>query len=470
MATSLGPVPLFGIGNVGKSPNVDAQVRLNLYVEVQQDSAKSRLALFPTPGLTTFVNFGAYPSRGFYKKGDFLYVVNRFTLWRVTNDGAMTSIGTLSSASGRVDISDNGTQIIIVDGTAGYIYNTQTAVFAQITDPDFPGAGTVTFLNGYFVVTKPDTGQFYISALYDGLSWAALDFATAESNPDNLVRVLADNGQLVLFGPETTEFWGDSGALDFPFARVGASAIEWGLAARWSLCKFMDSLIFLRRNRLGAVQVCALSGYNAQPVSTPEMDYVFSKYSATSDATGFSYMVSGHPFYQINFPTPGESWLYDGLTKAWSKMQYSPTASRHRGEIQQNFLDKNYVTDYENGKIYLLADGVFTDDGQTIAREIVTRHQTIGDWTSFDEVWIEFEAGTGTLTGQGSNPQVMLQVSKDNGHTWGREIWVPMGKQGEYRRRAVFRNLGRSRDWLFKVRITDPVKVVWAAAWGRVGK
>jgi hypothetical protein len=470
MATSLGPIPLFGIGNVGKSVNVDAQIRTNLYVEVQQDSAKSRLALFPTPGLVTFVNFGAYPSRGIYKKGDFLYVVNRNVLWKVANDGSMTNVGTLLTTAGRVDISDNGTQIIIVDGTNGYIYNTSTLVFAQITSPNWPGAGTVTFLNGYFIVTKPDTGQFYISALYDGLTWAALDFATAESNPDNLVRVLADNGQLVLFGPETTEFWGDSGALDFPFARVGASAIEWGLAARWTLCKFMDSLIFLRRNRLGAVQVCTLSGYNAQPVSTPEMDYVFSKYAATSDATAFTYMVSGHPFMQINFPTPGESWLYDGLTKAWSKVQYSPTASRHRGEIQQNFLDRNFVTDYENGKLYQLVDGVFTDDGQTIAREIISRHQTVGDWTIFDEVWFEMEAGAADLLGQGSNPKMMLQISKDGGHTHGNEIWVPMGKQGEYRRRAVYRNLGRARDWLFKARVTDPIKTVWVAAWGRVGK
>lgn len=470
MATQLGPILLFGLGNVGKSVNVDAQKRTNLYAEINQDAEKSTLSLFPTPGLQVFVNFGGYPTRGLYRKDNFLYVVNRFTLWRVSNDGAMTNLGTLVTSAGRVDISDNGTQIIIVDGPNGYIYNTSTLAFVQITDVDFPGASTVTFLNGYFVVTKPETGQFYISSLYDGLTWAALDFATAESNPDNLVRVMADNGQLVLFGPETTEFWGDSGALDFPFARVGAAAIEWGLAARWSLCKFMDALIFLRRNRLGAVQVCTLSGYNAAPVSNPEMDYVFSKYSATEDATGFSYMVSGHPLYQINFPSANESWLYDGLTKAWSKVQFSAAPSRHRAEIQQNFLDKSYVSDYENGKLYQFVDGVFNDDGEVIARELITRHQSAGQWTVFDEVWIEFEAGTGTISGQGANPQVMLQVSKDGGHVYGNEIWVPMGKIGEYRRRAVFRNLGRSRDWVFKIRVTDPVSTIFVAAWGRLGK
>lgn len=467
MATNLDPIPLFGIGNVGKSVNVDAQKRTNLYVEMQRDAEKGNLTLYPTPGLETFVNFGSYPSRGVYKMGDFLYVVNRFTLWRVANDGAMTNLGSLVTASGRVDFSDNGTQIIIVDGPNGYIYNTSTLAFTQITSPNWPGASTVTFLNGYFVITEPDSGRFYCSALYDGLTWAALDFATAESNPDDLIRVMADNGQLILFGPETTEFWGDSGAQDFPFARVGAAAIEWGLAARWSLAKFMDSTIFLRRNRLGAVQVCTLAGYNAVPVSNPEIDSIFSKYSGVENATGFSYMVSGHPFYQINFPSADESWLYDGLTRAWSKVQSGK--GRHRAEMQQNYLDRSYVSDYENGKLYYFRDGAYTDDGAPIVRELITRHQSIGQWSVFDEIWMEMEAGAADLVGQGSDPKLMLQISKDGGHTWGREIMVAMGKQGEYRRRAVFRNLGRARDWVFKFRVTDPVKCVFVAAWGRVG-
>jgi hypothetical protein len=79
------------------------------------------------------------------------------------------------------------------------------------------------------------------------------------------------------------------------------------------------------------------------------------------------------------------------------------------------------------------------------------------------------EAGVGKTTGQGSDPIIMLQVSKDGGHTWGNEIWVPFGKIGEYRRRAVWRRLGRSRDWVFKFRVTDPVKTVFVAAWGRGG-
>ena len=465
----LKPVPLFGIGNQGKSANVDAQSRTNLYVEVQSDPEKNILTMYPTPGLLTFVNFGSSPIRGIYERGDVLYLVVSNTLYSLNNAGVYTNLGSLSTYSGRVAFSDNGTQIMCVDGPNGYIYNVNTLVFAKITDVDFPGANTVTFFNGRFVVNKPNSGQFFISALYDGLSWDALDFATAESDPDNIVRVIAEAGQLVIYGDRTTEFWGDSGAADFPYARIGSAAIEWGLAARWSLCKFMDSLIFLRKNRLGQVQVAIQSGSNGTAVSNPEIDYVLSQYSAVSDATAFTYMLSGHPMYQINFPTANASWLYDGQSKSWSKVQYG-SSGRHRAEMQVQLLAKNYVTDYSNGKLYRLAEGTYTDDGVTIVREFVGRHQSIGDFSTISTMWIEMEAGTGINFGQGSNPQLMMQISRDGGHEWGSEIWRDIGAMGKYKARAVFNRCGAARDWLMRFRVTDPVKTVFIAAWGKISR
>lgn len=467
------PIPLFGIGNKGKSVNVNAQQRLNLYVEFQQDPEVNAIAMYCTPGLLADLNFGANPCRGAYSKGDYRYFVNRDSLYRVANDGTSSVIGTLLTTGGRVGISDNGTQMIIVDGTYGYIYNFNTLAFVQITDVDFPACQTVTFLNSYFVVQQTGTARFYVSASNDGLTWDALDYATAESDPDNLMAVIANNGQLLLFGEKSSEFWGDSGAQDFPFARVGASGVEWGLAARWSLAKFSDSmLIFLGKNKLGEVQVFTMSGYTPQVVSNPELDYTISQYSAFSDASGFAYMVGGHPFYQINFPSAndgaGESWLYDGLSKAWSKV--GQDESRHRAEIQVNHQDQSYVTDFENGKVYLLDGNTLTDDGEMIPRQLVCRHQVTGDYSRISEVWLDAESGVGLETGQGSDPQVMLQISRDGGHEWGAENWRSLGEIGKYRHRARWLRLGRSRDWLFKFRVTDPVKVVLRSAWATYGR
>lgn len=463
---NLAPIPLFGIGNQGKSSNVNAQSRLNLYVELQQDAEKNVLAMYPTPGLSTFVNFGATPVRGLYEKGEALFAVHKNTFYSVSNDGVTTARGTLVTFSGRVNMSDNGTQIIIVDGSNGYIYNTSTLVFTQITDVDFPGADTVDFLNGRFIVNKPNSGQFYISKLYDGLVWDALDFATAEANPDNLVRVIVDTGQLILFGEKTTEFWGDSGAVDFPLSIVGGAAIEWGLASRWSLTKFMGGLIFLRKNRLGQAQVALQTGSSSEAVSNAELDSVFSGYSVVSDATGFAYMLSGHPFYQINFPTANASWLYDGLSKAWSQLQSD--TGRHRAEIHSQLLNKSYVSDYSIGKLYQFKDGIFSDDGAPIVREFTSRHQAKGDFVRISELWLELEAGVGLQFGQGSSPTIMMQISRDGGHEWGAEQWRGFGAVGKYKVRAKWNRLGQARDWLFRFRISDPVKTVFVAAWGKL--
>ena len=56
---------------------------------------------------------------------------------------------------------------------------------------------------------------------------------------------------------------------------------------------------------------------------------------------------------------------------------------------------------------------------------------------------------------------VMLQTSRDHGETWSSERWVSAGKQGEYNWRAIWRRLGRARDMVFRLVISDPIKVAW---------
>lgn len=459
------PIPLFGIGNKARSVNASAQERLNLYVEVNEDPEKHVLTMYPTPGLVSFVDFGAFPIRGMWQKGNFNYVVNRNKLYKVANDGSTTELGTLNSNEGRVDMSDNGIQLIIVDGTDGYILTLATDVFAQIADPDFPAAQTVTFLNQRFIVSETNSGRFYWSALLDGTSWDPLDFATAESDPDDLVRVFAESGQLVLLGEKVTEIWGDSGAADQAFVKIGGGAVEWGLAARWSLVKFMDSLAFLRKNRLGQAQVCLMSGASAQPISNPQLEVEITSYGDVSNATAHAFMINGHPFYQINFPTVGKSWMYDGQSRSWSKRE--SFGGMHRANIVVQLLGSIYASDFENGTLYKIEPDVYTDDGQPITREFISRHQSFGNFTRCAEIWLETESGVGLQSGQGEDPQVMMQVSRDGGHTYGNELWKSFGRVGEYKARANWHRLGRARDWVFRFRVTDPVPVIFVNAWGR---
>jgi hypothetical protein len=71
---------------------------------------------------------------------------------------------------------------------------------------------------------------------------------------------------------------------------------------------------------------------------------------------------------------------------------------------------------------------------------------------------LDLEAGVGITTGQGEDPQVMLQWSDNGGHTWSNEHWVSAGRIGAYTRRAIWRRLGYGRDRVFRVTVSDPCR------------
>jgi hypothetical protein len=458
-------VPLFGLGQEGKSPVVTAQRHLNLYAEMTPGSEKGQFALYGTPGLALFTSFGSTPVRGGLAYGDYIYYVHRGTFWQVDNSGAKVSRGTIGTTSGRVEMACNGQQVGIVDGDNMYCYTIATHAFAIVSSGLFADPIGITYQDGRFIVCFADSGQFQISALYDGTTFDALDFATAESSPDNLLRVMADHGEIVMCGDSTVEFWGNSGGQDFPYSNIRGATLEFGLAAPWSLVKYNDSLAGLFRNRMGQVQVMMMAGHALQKLSTPEIDSLINSYGVVSDATAYAYMLGGHPMFQLNFPSADKSWLYDATTQLWSSLESGLSGGRHRGEIHLDFLNKPRVTDYESGNVYTIDPDTYTDNGLPIPREIITRHMMQNfKRQSISSLQVDMETGVGLVSGQGDNPQVMLQISKDNGRTWGNELWRPMGKIGQYYSRVVWRRLGMAYDWVFKLRITDPVKVVLCSA------
>lgn len=453
-------VPLFGMGNYGRSRTASAQRHLNLYAELQPEGEKSRIVFYGTPGTTLRKSFGDTPVRGWIAIDDLYYIVHRGTFYSVNNAGTATTIGTLDTVSGRVDMAYDGTTILITTGTSGYRYTIGTATFAIVSDADFPDAArTCTWLDGQFVVDQGSGDQFQTSI--DGITWDALDFASAESNPDGLVRVFSDNGEIILFGENTTEFWGNVGAADFSFSAIKGSTQEFGLAARWSVCKFNSGIAALMKPSAGQVQVMFIQGYVPKPISSQEVDAVINGYTTVSDATAYSYMLGGHPMLQINFPSAGKSWLYDASSGLWSPLEYGLNGARHRGEMALDYLNKTIIADYSNGNIFNLEANTYTDNGTAIAREIIGRHFFKGDEeVTIDRLYVDMQTGVGLTSGQGSDPKAMLQISVNNGATWGNELWADIGVLGNYLARVVWRRLGMALDFLVKIRISDPVKVV----------
>lgn len=459
--------PLFGIGMQGKNPVVTAKKLTNVYCEFRQSGEKSQVVAFGSPGLLLFGAPSIFPTRGkplLFDSNDLLYLVQGSTFWQVNNAGVAVARGTLGTATGFVSMAHNGFAICIVDGTNIYFYNPTTLTFSTSVSAGQPTSPqTVVFLDGRFFVNKGQTGQFNFDILYNpGPNWGggALDFAVAESNPDNLIAVTADHGQLILLGSKTTEFWNKNDSVTNPYLRIDGTSIEWGLAAKASVVKFDNSIAFLAKNIMGQVTVVRLNGYQPQRIANSDLETIINQYAVVEDATSFSYLLNGHPMLQMNFPSAGYSWLFDGSTGIWSSMK-SFNINRHFGEFAADYLKKTIVTDYTNGNLYQLRPDVYTDNGAMIEREIIGEHWDSPDLVreTIHLIRMDMETGVGLVSGQGSDPQMMLAVSKDRGRTWSSERWRPFGKIGQYRTTVEWWRWGMSRNWTFRWRETDPVAI-----------
>lgn len=473
------PIPLFGSGLTAYSPYVSRQQRLNCFFEIRPDGDKNNIIVRGTPGLTAWIALPSEPIRGWHVVSNVLYVVCGLLLVKVTTNGTITTLGSLNAAStGNVDMDDNGVQLLIVDGLAGYIYTIVTGSYAQpalnaagsfgaITDANFPnGTTSVTFLDGRLIVAKPNTRQFYVSESYDGTGWTNVfslpTFGTKDNNSDLLVTVSALNGVLILFGQQSIEFWQNVGTSPLPFGRVSGATRNMGIAAQYSLTYIDDIQMFLGQSLYGgSVEVTMQQGFNLQRVSTDDIDNLIRDFTVWQDAIGFGYVLDGHKMYQLTFPTAQRSFLYDISTNFWSELQSGlALQARHMANFGISFNTFNYVSDTTTGTIYQLDQHAYTDNGDPIKRQVASRHISQGgNRFAIDEVYLDLETGMGLQYGQGSDPQIVLQVSKDGGRTFGVERWRSMGKVGQYKSpRVMWNRLGAAQDFVFLWTMTEPVK------------
>ena len=84
-------------------------------------------------------------------------------------------------------------------------------------DPDFLANGApqqVRFVDSYFAVTTDDK-KWIRCAANNGIDWNALDFGTAEADPDDIQAIGIDNNDVYLFGTETIESFDNVGGSGF---------------------------------------------------------------------------------------------------------------------------------------------------------------------------------------------------------------------------------------------------------------
>jgi hypothetical protein len=358
-----------------------------------------------------------------------------------------------------VSIDGSDEEIAIVTGTNGYVYDIAAATLSQISDGDFNAAATVTVINSIFVYDWKGTNKFFISKVLDAGGIDPLKFASAESSPDPVVAVRNRNGLLMVFGAHTTEPWDHTGAAAFPFSRIKGGTVDRGIAAPLALTNEDSSIFFLGDDRV----FYRLNGLQLQRISTHALEQEWQSYSTTVDAFCFRVPINGHKFIYLTFPTENTTWGYDIATGLWhERVSWDARGVEVRWRVNCAITAYNRVLvgDQNSGQIGVLDPAIYTEFGDPIVTTLVSppvyqdgRHMAVPC------IEIDMETGVGLTTGQGSDPQVMLEYSTDGGASYtAPQLWRTAGKKGERQTRLQWHELGSGYQYTFRFSVSDPVK------------
>lgn len=140
---------------------------VNAFVEPTPREGKTQMPVYGIPGLTLFARFGPGPIRGLhvFDTQDLLMAISGNQLWSVSITGTTTLIGT-TTLGGFVQMADNGQQLVMVDGSVGWIYqpgglNQVTTATVNAGATSIPANITGTITSGDTLVIALDNGATF---------------------------------------------------------------------------------------------------------------------------------------------------------------------------------------------------------------------------------------------------------------------------------------------------------------------
>ena len=475
---SFGDVPFASPYNV-----IGREECRNFYMErsISQTSKVSSYYI-SVPGLKMYAPKTTSNScRGLYKTGDSrLFQVHGNKFEEILQNGTRVLRGEITTYTGIVNFSSNTYQLVFVDGEFGYCLDLATNKFSKIDENTFPnGASHITNIDTYFLVNVPNTNIFRWSSSNNGLLWDPLDFATKEGlNSEVIVAIKELHNQLWVFGSTSTEVFYDSGNFDTQvWQRIEGSSFEIGCAAKNSVAKIENNIFWLGYDKIGHFEIYSNEGLNPVVISTRGIEQLIDRETGGKfdDAIGYSYSQDGHNFYILQLMSSNLTVVYDTTTKAWhvrSNRTWDGNNVKWRAIFQSFVWGKNILGDLYTNALYTTDMNYYQNDDPEnltkptyIIRErttpIIQSNQKDIFHASFE---VLFEMGVGLNNNNalnfGKDPQVILNTSNNSGITWSNNKYRSIGKIGNYTIRAKFNRLGRSRNRVYKVTVTDPVKVV----------
>lgn len=456
------PIQVTGGTYRHKDLTLSAQSTVNFWAQVQDSATeKSEYILESFYGLKTF-SAGTGLNRGLFVHRGILYHLHGTTLSSINSSGVRTTLNAGAIAGdGRAIFSGNGSLVVIVASSVAYTWNPATSTLTTATDSDFETPKSVATINSQSIYDG-NGGRFVVSDVGAPLTIDGLNYATAEYNSDNLQRVYAYITNALMMGETSIEQWWNSGTGNPPFDRIEGSIINVGLGAIHSVDDDDENVYFFADDN----QVYALNGTVVTPILPKVIVREIEGFATKTDAVGWTMMIDGQWFYVLKFQAANKTFIYPRQGE-WFELSSGLDGGRYNGDAYAYSYNKHLIAD-EEGNVLELDIDTYTEDGSTIrrVRTLSPIHSGLfgqhGKDIEIKYLVLNGKTGTGTLTGQGSDPEIIMQYSHD-GENFDTELRAKVGKLGK--KTVVYFDIGDSAEnWIFRFITTDPVYQSWHSA------
>ena len=378
-----------------------------LPVPAEQAGSRSQFILKTPPGLQEFAwTPDTRKQRGGYVAEGRLFYVADTTLFQLLPTGQRVEIGTIPGVS-RCSFAHNGvSQLIIVNGSQGYVYDWSAETFTQITDEGFPGGILAAYIGSLFVVVEPQRRYFQNSALNDGENWNALETYQGEAKPDRIVSAIVANGEYVALSERSVEHFAYTGEVNALFQNKGIT-LERGCAATHAVSLVDNAVCFIGDDG----SAYAKRGYQLQRISNAPIEQAW-KDCDLAKAYSFIWEDKGHKVWYVTFPD-GFTWGYDFWTQKWHR-RASEGMNRWRLAWLVKWNGDWYGGEYNGGRIFRLTWGYVLEGSARLRRTRVSgvAHDNQNKLT-LNALELVVEASGPATTAEGVLPLRIISVAGD---------------------------------------------------------
>ena len=365
------------------------------------------------------------------------------------------------------------TGVVIVDGGSGYS-STET-ITITFSDPTGSGATAYANLNGFpvgvqlaagacyldtYTVVAGTNGEIYTSNPNDPTSWNALNYITAEAEPDQLLGIAKHLNYIVTFGQWAIDFFYDAGNYPgSPLSTAPSYHIEMGCVNGDSICSFDNTVTWIGRSKNTGPAVYALVGSGIQKISTVYIDRIISNSNMLS-IRSLTTTVCGHTFYILTLHDINVTIVYDLSEQTWTQwtMYTKQNAQSVTGLYAEQYFRPSYTAgsgttiymlDDDNGTLYTLSQDYYSDSGASIYYRVVT--DLVDNGTTKRKFYNRVE-----IVGDKVGATMNIRHTDDDYSTWSNYRTVDLNKP---RSQIYQTGAARRRAWEFLCTSNQPLRL-----------